>query len=185
LIKDRFFRFYILILCIPAVLSAGSIPITLEVADSDRARQWGLMQRDWLPENHGMLFVYGQPRRLSVWMFNCLINLSAAFIDKNGVITEIRELKAYPEMMDPKRPVHSLEMIDQYPPDDPIVHFFRSKQITSSKKVSFVLEMEGKWFQTHGVVTGDKLIWIPGSQKATILLQNQGKKSMVFGIYRM
>lgn len=168
----------LLLLIIPYFLPAESVPITLELARTDQERTWGLMQRDWLPDNHGMLFIYEKPRTLSVWMFNCNMDLSAAFIDNKGVIKEIWELKAYPEMMDPARPVLTYSDLKLYPPYDPIVRFFRNRSVISSEKVRFILEMEGGWFAENSIVPGDRLIWKYGSNEAMIHLQNQEKKGM-------
>ena len=159
---------FLLFVMLPFTLFSQSLPITLEIAKTESERIWGLMQRDSLPKDHGMLFVYEKPKYLSVWMFNCFINLSAAFIDSKGYIVEIRELTAYPRMMDPKRPIETIDDLKLYSPYDPIVLFFRKKSVASSYKVRYVLEMEEGWFAKHGVVPGDRLVWKPGKKKAVI-----------------
>lgn len=161
-------KLFILSILLPLSLFAKSIPITLELAQTDRERTWGLMQRDWLPENHGMLFIYETPKTLSVWMFNCFMDLSVAFIDSKGIIKEIKELKAYPEMMDPARPVLSYSDLKLYPPYDPVIRFFRSRSVISSQQVRYILEMQGGWFAENGVQPGDRLIWKYGSNEAVI-----------------
>ena len=158
----------VLFIIYPFAIFANSIPITIEIADTDEERVWGLMGRGSLPDNHGMLFVYDRQKYLSVWMFNTMMDLSIAFIDNNGVITEIRELKAYPDRMDPERPVRSLKDLALYPPGDPTVRFFRRKRITSDQKVRYVLEMQKGWFKRKGVRPGDRLVWEPGENKAII-----------------
>ncbi|ADI38658.1 putative uncharacterized protein [Waddlia chondrophila 2032/99] len=163
----------------PFVLFAKTIPITIETADTDEKRIWGLMGRDRLPKNHGMLFIYDKQRYLSVWMFNTRIDLSAAFIDNKGIITEIRQLQAYPEIMDPDRPVLSLNDLRLYPPQDPIVLFFRKKRATSLHQVRYVLEMQMGWFKKHGIRPGDRLQWNPGENKATIQLQKRTKRDIL------
>ena len=88
-------------------LFSNTIPIIIEHAQIPEELTWGLMQRNELPTNHGMLFHYPTDQFISLWMFNCLKDLSAAFINRKGIILEIHELKAYPYQMDPNRVVYS------------------------------------------------------------------------------
>ena len=66
--------------------------ITVEVAHTNADRESGLMHRQSLPENHGMLFVFTEPERHSMWMMNTSIPLSVAFLDKDGVILNISDM---------------------------------------------------------------------------------------------
>ena len=150
----------VLIVLLPGVVCGKKyIPINLEYAVTAEQRVWGLMQRKDLPQDHGMLFIYPRPQKLKFWMFNCLIDLSIAFLDNNSVITEIQHLKAYPEMMDLERPVINLEDLDKYSYNDPILRFFQRNQISSSQQVQYGLEMRANWFKKHGVKVGDRLFW--------------------------
>jgi len=148
-----------------------SVPINIEQAATVEEKTWGLMQRKELPENHGMLFIYQRPQKLSFWMFNCLIDLSLAFLDEDSVITEIRQLKAYPEKMDPKRQVLSLKDLKKYPFFDPILIFFYKNQVSSSKKAQYALEMRSGWFREKGVKVGDRLVWERSSPHAYFISQ--------------
>ena len=93
-------------------------------------------------------------------------DLSIAFLDEQGVIREIVDLKAYPQMMDPKRPINSVHDLALYQPQDPIVQFFQQKSIMSHTPVKYVLEMNSGWFNDNHIKTGDQLIW--NDQTATI-----------------
>ena len=104
-------------------------------------------------------------------MFNCLIDLSLAFLDEDSVITEIRQLKAYPEKMDPKRQVLSLKDLKKYPFFDPILIFFYKNQVSSSKKAQYALEMRSGWFREKGVKVGDRLVWERSSPHAYFISQ--------------
>jgi len=96
--------------------------MTLEHAKAKEEIRWGLMGRKTIPKNHGMTFTFAEPKTLNFWMFNCFVDLSVAYIDENRVIREIHQMKAYPEKMDPYRPVNHPRDIDKYPPNDPTIH---------------------------------------------------------------
>lgn len=76
-------------------LDAGGHRITAELALTPSARERGLMHRDTLPDDHGMLFVYVQPERICMWMKNTPIPLSVAFLDDRGAIINIAEMQPW------------------------------------------------------------------------------------------
>jgi hypothetical protein len=65
-------------------LSAGIHLIHAELADNDSARMRGLMYRQALAPNHGMLFIFDETDRHCMWMRNTLLPLAVAFIDNVG-----------------------------------------------------------------------------------------------------
>lgn len=91
------------------------------------------------------------------WSFNCYIDLSVAFIDVKRRIREIKPLYAFPEKMDPKRPVLSFHDFSKYSSRDPIIIFFRKKGVSPSTPITYVLEMNLTWFEKNGVKVGDVL----------------------------
>ena len=62
----------------------GDKLFTLEVANTDKSRESGLMNRDSMPADHGMIFVFPDERILSFWMKNTRIALDIIFVDRHG-----------------------------------------------------------------------------------------------------
>lgn len=67
----------------------GRHELSVEVAVDDRARQRGLMFREELGPDEGMLFFYDRPQIGSVWMKNTLIPLDILFIKADGSVAKI------------------------------------------------------------------------------------------------
>jgi uncharacterized membrane protein (UPF0127 family) len=65
---------------ITAVTTLGSQEIFLEVATTPQQQSLGLMYREALPDDRGMLFPMGQPRPVSFWMKNVPVPLDMVFI---------------------------------------------------------------------------------------------------------
>src|SRR3989338_4508503 len=63
--------------------------ISVEIADNELERSKGLMFRESLCENCGMLFVYDENGERSFWMKNTLIPLKIIFIDENFIVTDV------------------------------------------------------------------------------------------------
>ena len=71
----------------------GPVSVDVEIADSDEERQVGLMNRESLPEDAGMLFVFEEDVDFGFWMKNTLIPLSIAFADADGEIVRILDME--------------------------------------------------------------------------------------------
>ncbi|HYY77155.1 MAG TPA: DUF192 domain-containing protein [Gaiellaceae bacterium] len=69
------------------------IAVDVEVADSDEERAAGLMHRESLPEDAGMIFVFPEEASGGFWMKNTLIPLSIAFADADGRILRILDME--------------------------------------------------------------------------------------------
>lgn len=61
----------------------------VEIADSARTREQGLMFRKFLAADAGMLFVFPADHNWTMWMSNTLIPLDILFINADGVIEKI------------------------------------------------------------------------------------------------
>ncbi len=109
-------------------LTAGIHRIHAELADTDASRMRGLMFRESLEPNHGMLFVFERPEANCMWMRNTLLPLSVAFIADDGSIVNVEEMKAQT--------------------DD--AH-------CAARPVRYALEMDGGWFKSHGLRAGSRI----------------------------
>ncbi len=113
-------------------LNAGIHNISAEVAQSPQERATGLMFRQSMPSNQGMLFVFERAEQQCFWMKNTLIPLDIAFVADDGTIVNIEHMK--PQSLD---------------------------NHCSSKPVRMVLEMNDGWFAKKGVSPGSKLTGKP------------------------
>ena len=93
-------------------LNAGMHLIKAEVASTEAQREQGLMFRENLGPNEGMVFLFHAPAGVCMWMKNTPLPLSVAFIDRDGRIINIENMK--PQSLDShcaKQPVYyALEM---------------------------------------------------------------------------
>ena len=76
-------------------MQIGSKAFTLEVADKDRTREFGLMKRDSMPADHGMIFVFSGDEPRSFWMKNTRIPLDIAYVRADGTIVSMHQMRAY------------------------------------------------------------------------------------------
>ncbi len=115
-------------------LLVGDHRITAEIAQRPADLQRGLMFRESLPPDHGMLFLFPDEALRSFWMRNTTIPLSIAYADASGRIVRIADL----------------EPLDE-------------RQVTSLGPARYALEMNRGWFSAHAVVAGDRITGIPGT----------------------
>jgi uncharacterized protein len=71
------------------VTPKGRTKFQVELADSPREREFGLMCRKSLAADRGMLFDFGQPQDLAFWMRNTLISLDIIYIRADGRVLSI------------------------------------------------------------------------------------------------
>ncbi len=109
-------------------IGAGLYRIRAEVADSESERELGLMHRESLAVNSGMLFVFENHQAYCFWMRNTPLPLSIAFIADDGTIVNIAD-------MQPRS-------------DD---------SHCAEKRVRFALEMPQGWFDQKGIKPGSRL----------------------------
>ena len=107
-------------------LWVGPEELNVELALTPEQQRIGMMLRTNLAESTGMFFPLPATQRASFWMKNCPLPLSAAYIDPEGLILEIRSLQP----------------------------FNTNAVVAASSNVRFVLETSQGWFERHNVRTG-------------------------------
>ena len=119
-----------------ATLRVRGREIRAEVARAPREMSRGLMYRRTLGKDSGMLFSYASPRPLSFWMKNTRIPLDIAFLDGEGRILQIEQMRPYDEL----------------------------RRTVSREPARYALEMNRGWFAAHVVGAGD-VVEIPGEAR--------------------
>jgi uncharacterized membrane protein (UPF0127 family) len=76
-------------------MQIGNKRFTIEIADTAAKRSVGLMKRDSMDADHGMIFVFPEPDTYSFWMKNTRIPLDIIFIDAGGTVRSIQQMKPY------------------------------------------------------------------------------------------
>jgi uncharacterized membrane protein (UPF0127 family) len=115
-----------------ATLTVGEHPVKVELATTYAHRQLGLMHRDSLPTDTGMLFVYKDEQIRRFWMKDTRIPLSIAFANRRGEIVRIDDMTP-----------------------------FDTSSTSSLVPATYALEMSQGWFSEHGIAPGAKITGIP------------------------
>ncbi len=63
----------------------------VEVAFTPSQRERGLMERESMPANHGMLFVFPKARRVTMWMKDTYLPLDMIFLDSSHRVVHVKE----------------------------------------------------------------------------------------------
>lgn len=74
----------------PACVTPAGTRIVVEPAVTDEERALGLMFRDSLEADHGMLFVFQSEGTLPFWMKNTFIPLDFVWLSGSGTVVEVR-----------------------------------------------------------------------------------------------
>ena len=69
------------------------IHLDVEIADNFKKRSRGLMGRNQLNENEGMLFIFKNPDRYGFWMVNTTIPLDVVFFNEKREIVDIIQME--------------------------------------------------------------------------------------------
>ncbi len=72
-----------------SIRTPSGTTIQAEIADTPRKRAQGLMYRESLQKNHGMLFFFSEPQAWTFWMKNTKIALDLIWLDDKKRVTHI------------------------------------------------------------------------------------------------
>ena len=78
-------------------ISIDGTPLQLQLALIQSEQNKGLMHRDSMPKDHGMLFLFKQSKSRSFWMRNTRIPLDLGYVDASGRLLEVHALYPYDE----------------------------------------------------------------------------------------
>ena len=70
-------------------LYIGPEKFTVEVADTYEKQLRGLMYRKTIPDDFGMLFIYGDEDKRGFWMKNCFVHLDLIFMNSDKQVVDI------------------------------------------------------------------------------------------------
>ncbi|KHD88612.1 MAG: hypothetical protein OM95_08725 [Bdellovibrio sp. ArHS] len=115
-------------------IKVGNKTLVVEIAETADQHERGLMFREKLGENEGMLFIFKNEETRFFWMKNTLIDLSIGYFDRNGTLVDIQEMKTGKGIPDVQLP--------SYP---------------SAKPAKYALEMQKGWFEKNKIKIGAKL----------------------------
>ena len=102
--------------------------LEVEVANSDAKRRQGLMYRNNLATNQGMLFLWPESNKKCMWMKNTPLPLSVAYLSNDGVIQEIYDMVPFSE-----------------------------DSVCSQMNTRIALEVHAGWFKKNEIAVGDKI----------------------------
>jgi len=107
-------------------LKIGAEELIAEIAAKPKEIEAGMMHRKSMEENEAMLFIMPRVRDVSFWMKNTLVPLSCGYIDPEGTLLEIYDMKPLDETPIPSQ----------------------------SNRILYVLEVKQGWFQRHNIQPG-------------------------------
>lgn len=112
--------------------AGGRVPLKLELVTEPATRERGLMERQTLAPNDGMLFIFPETIRRSFWMKNTPLPLDLLFLDAEGKVVHIGRGTPY-----------SLDMIDSRYPARAVIEVeagqAAQRGITPGDRVSYQL----------------------------------------------
>ncbi len=110
----------------------STVTIDLEIADTDSARERGMMQRTGFPNDRsGMLFPFDEEQPQSFWMANTPVALDIVFADADSQIVNIAKYTTP----------------------------FSNERYGSDAPAQYVVEVPAGFADSHGLLEGDRIRW--------------------------
>ena len=119
-------------------IKIGEKIITVEIADTNPKRALGLMNRQSLEKDHGMLFVFADENYRRFWMKETYIPLDIAYFSREKALLEVHKAVPVKSGMQINIPEYS-----------------------SKKRAMYVLEMNQGWFERNGIKPGARFSFEP------------------------
>jgi uncharacterized membrane protein (UPF0127 family) len=113
-------------------LTIGTATVSVEIADDPAEREHGLMKRETLGNDQGMLFVYPDERPRNFWMKDTSLPLSIAYLDAQGRIVRIADMTP-----------------------------FDTSTVPSVRPAMYALEVNQGWFTRHAIQVGASVKGVP------------------------
>ena len=110
-------------------ISVGGSELQLQFALKPAEHQKGLMYRESLDNDHGMLFLFDRPDKRGFWMRNTRIPLDIGYFDSSGQLLEIHKL---------------------FPYDETAVN-------SRSREVLIAVETNRGWYAANGIQVGERI----------------------------
>ncbi|MDE2995946.1 MAG: DUF192 domain-containing protein [Bacteroidota bacterium] len=101
--------------------------LDIEIADTDSTRNRGMMQRDGLPDDAGMLFIFEEESEQGFWMANTQIALDLIFVREDGTVLSLSKY----------------------------VQPVSTETVRSNGPAMYVLEVEAGYSDSIGIIEGD------------------------------
>jgi len=111
---------------VPLLIKVGDTPLKVEIVSDEENIKKGLMFRNELGSDSGMLFVFPEPAQKSFWMKNTNIPLSIAYVNEDNKILNIEDMT----------------------PHD-------TNGVNSQGRAKCAIETNRGWFKSNGVEPGD------------------------------
>ncbi|MEW5841787.1 MAG: DUF192 domain-containing protein [Bacteroidota bacterium] len=105
--------------------------LDIEIADDEQSRETGLMFRDKMEQNQGMLFLFPKEDMQAFWMKNTILPLDIIFVNSKMEIVKIQK-NAVP---------------------------YSEKSLPSVKPAQYVVEVNAGYCDKLGISEGDKIVW--------------------------
>lgn len=102
----------------------------MEIADNPFSHQRGLMFRDKIDDNSGMVFVFNSPQNLKFWGLNTYVPLDVAFVSNDNIIVKISNIKP-----------------------------LSTKVVASDEDCNMAIETNFNYFAKNKINVGDKIIY--------------------------
>ena len=132
------------------IMILGGENLTVEMAITPEQLEHGLMFRQKLADNEGMLFIFSHEQVLSFWMKNTFIPLAIGFFDKNKKLIDIQEMAAVKSEIEMHPPIYQ-----------------------SRKPAMYALEVNKGWFARHHVKLGQAFSLKKGNMRTKPVMRKQ------------